>query len=112
MSTDIALEYRIGGQGGLLRSAMLNTSFLPTNHMALVEKRLQVLLRAFRGAAGTQRRINTETTDKERPKQIARQYEMTAHKRGSLQEVREAMRKGSRRLTCCGTLRVIATHRL
>ncbi len=45
---------------------------------------------AFRDAGGKQRRISTGTTDKERAKQIAKQYEMTAQKRGSPQKVREA----------------------
>src|SRR5271157_2252021 len=45
---------------------------------------------AFRDAGGRQRRISTGTTDKERAKQIAKQYEMTAQKRGSAQKVREA----------------------
>ena len=45
---------------------------------------------AFRDANGRQRRISTGTTDRERAKQIAKQYEMTTQKRGSPQKVREA----------------------
>jgi len=65
---------------------------LPSINMPSVIKKLtsKFWFAAFRDANGRQRRISTGTTDKEKAKQIAKQYEITAQKKGSPQKVREA----------------------